>query len=146
MKYDLILLLSLCALLAVRALIALYLNYSVLSKSKRKKYKKETIFPDRWFFWSAPQRVKDVYSKYEGKVIPYQAVMRFFRALNIAMHTLLVLEVGAAIIYLFDLIPHRAMDIICIIYMISFLGALGVIAGTFLITEPKHHHQRYRKK
>ena len=69
--------------------LVVFLRLSVrvlLSKKRYKNYKQNVSFLNRWFLWSAPQMVKDKFSKSERRVIHYTAVVKFYRFLDIFIH------------------------------------------------------------
>lgn len=65
---NIFLLFSIAALLALRGFMGAGVR-SFLTKNERKKYHASTSRIDRWFFWSAPNLIRNRYSKSEKRKI-----------------------------------------------------------------------------
>lgn len=82
---------SLLLLLAARFLFGMTLSHHQ-SRKAQKRYRADVPFWKRWFLLSAPDYVRDKYSKLEKKIIKSQATIRALRAMNILLHILLAAE------------------------------------------------------
>ena len=129
-------------LLIVRGYMGLIVRLT-LSKKERKKYKEETSFVNRWFFWSAHRFVKDRYSKPEKKVIKYSSVVCIYRVLNAILHILLISTIVVVICNYYEILSDHIVNYACWCYIIFLLSTLVLLAIVELASNQRYHKQRY---
>jgi len=134
---------SAVALLIIRGYMGLEL-YQCLPKKSRKAYKKEVSFIDRWFFWSAPQKVQDKYSKYEKRTIQYPDIMAFYRFLNAMLHLMFAAELIVAAAVALDWLTKSVFNAVCQVYLLMCALSLVLLAIIDLTTNRRYHHSRYK--
>ena len=134
---------SAVALLIIRGIMGAEL-YLCLSKNARKVYKKEVSLINRWFLWSAPQKVKDKYSKYEKQTVQYPVIMAFYRFLNGVLHLLLAVELMAAVAFALDWLTKSVFNAVCQVYLLMCALSLVLLAIIDLTTNRRYHHSRYK--
>ena len=134
---------SLISLIVVRGYMGLA-TWLVLSKKERKNYKASHSVLSRWFFWSTYRVVKDKYSKYEKRTIRYKTIMLIYRHITVILHCGLVFLVATGLLLpvfeSFHTIFHRA----CLIYLITVLLSIVVLAGVNLYERLRYHKSRYK--
>lgn len=134
---------SAAALLIIRGYMGAEL-YLCLSKKARKAYKKEVSFVNRWFFWSAPQKVKDKYSKYEKQTVQYPDIMIFYRFLNAVLHLMFVAQLLAVAAFTLGWLTEAVLNVVCQIYLLMCALSLVLLAIISFTTNRRYHRSRYK--
>lgn len=120
--------------------------YLCMSKKARKAYKKEVSFIERWFFWSAPQKVKDKDSKYEKQIIRYPDIIAFYRFLNAVLHLMFAVELMVVAAVTLGWLKELIWNAVCQIYLLMCVLILVLLAITNFITNKRYHRSRYKQK
>jgi len=136
------LLFSIAALLALRGFMGAGVR-SFLTKNERKKYHASTSSIDRWFFWSAPNLIRNRYSKSEKRRISYASTMKAFRAINLAAHIGLTAVLFFIVCYLAGYVGERVLNTVCIAYAIIILLTFVMLAVIEFWMNRRYHLARY---
>lgn len=139
------LLFSIAALLALRGFMGAGVR-SFLTKNERKKYHASTSRIDRWFFWSAPNLIRNRYSKSEKRKIPCSSTLKAYRAINLAAHIGLTAVLFFIVCYFAGYVGERVLNIVCIAYAIAILLMFVVLAVIEFGMNQRYHLARYRNK
>lgn len=139
------LLFSIAALLALRGFMGAGVR-SFLTKNERKKYHASTSRIDRWFFWSAPNLIRNRYSKSEKRKISYSSTLKAYRAINLAAHIGLTAVLFFTVCYFAGYVGERVLNTVCIAYAIIILLMFAVLAVIEFGTNQRYHLARYRNK
>ena len=133
----------LCGLIILRAYMALT-TYLAFSKKERKKYQADCTLVDRWFFLSAHKIMKNKYSKYEKRTIPYASITKVYRTITITLHAEFALTLlFAALYFVFDSM-YEAYTFFCTLYLISIILSIVVLVILEYICNRRYHINRYR--
>ena len=140
------LLFSIAALLALRGFMGTGVR-SFLAKNERKKYHASTSRIDRWFFWSAPNLIRNRYSKSENRrKIPCSSTLKAYRAINLAAYIGLTAVLFFIVCYFAGYVGERVLNIVCIAYAIAILLMFVVLAVIEFGMNRRYHLARYRSR
>lgn len=117
-----------------------------LTKKERKDYIKNIGALDRWFFWSAPEILKDKYSRSEKKVIHHKQIAGIYKMVNVAIHLLLAFSLLCTLLYAVTIISIICLNCVYILYFTFGTIALLVIFAIELSTNRRYHCGRYKKR
>lgn len=126
-----------------------YMSISIrlcLSKNEWRCYIRNTGFLDRWFFWSAPQIIRNKYSKRERKMIRYSSMAKAYRMLNIAIHFLGGIELVIVLSYHFEAIHKAIFEWWSIMYFIICFLLFVILSIIELIVNHQYHRSRHRNR
>ena len=133
----------LLVLLIIRGHMGITLHLA-LSKKERKTYRFQLSLLDRWFFWSAPQIIKDKYSKRERKTIRYSAIFGTYRVILIVLNTELIAVIVLGFLSNASEYFKSIFSCCCGLFIISAMLSFVVMAAIEVSSNPRYHKKRYK--
>ncbi len=133
----------LCTLIVLRGYMGLLIP-SVLSKNKRKHYKKDFPLLNRWFFWSAHLVMEDRYDKYEKKIIHYSSIMKLYRFITIYLHIIFFVFLIFAILDSVFSKLNFVFQVIGFLYLSSAILCFIIFAIIEQVTNRRYHRNRQK--
>ena len=132
-------------MLAVRFIFGMtFASYQ--SRKASRRYRADISFWNRWFFLSAPDYVRDKYSKLERKVIKARALIRTLRVMNFILHGLLVPVNAILLLHHFGAVQGAWGDWVFWGYVILCGGCLFLLGMIEWAYHPNFERMRHGRK